>query len=64
MRKIFALIVLPILIIGFSSCTKETVTFRGRVVNTTGRPVADAEVTVDSETGFTDDEGFFTGVEE
>ncbi|MDX9811338.1 MAG: carboxypeptidase regulatory-like domain-containing protein [Bacteroidales bacterium] len=60
MRKIFALIVLPILIIGFSSCTKETVTFRGRVVNTTGRPVADAEVTVDSETGFTDDEGFFT----
>ncbi len=60
MRKLIALLILPVLIIGFSSCTKETVSFRGRVVNTTGRPVADAEVTVDSETGMTDDEGFFT----
>ncbi len=60
MRKLLALIILPVLLFGYTSCTKETVTFRGRVVNTTGQPVANAEVTVESETGLTDEDGFFT----
>lgn len=60
MRKLLALIILPVLLFGYTSCTKETVTFRGRVVNTTGQPVANAEVTVESETGLTDEDGYFT----
>ena len=62
MKKPFSLVLLLLMFfIGSISCKKATVTFNGRVVNTTGRPVSNASISVDnSATGTTDASGNFS----
>lgn len=48
-------------LIGSISCKKPSVTFNGRVINTTGRPVGNASISVDnSASGTTDASGNFS----
>jgi hypothetical protein len=62
MKKPLSLaLLLFMFLIGSISCKKSSVTFNGRVINTTGRPVSNASISVDnSVTGTTDASGNFS----